>query len=305
MSTVQRIHNSVRLAAYADAWGKDVEFENDISRIPHPLPAPDPLLITDDTQMSIAVIRGLFDPAEDPIDESNNIGSRFIHWLHDPDNNRAPGMTCVQAIKRLEEYRRRGGVNPYAGGVFGRKGCGANMRAPWIGLVNVPASKVSQWAAQQAAITHKHDTASVSAELTALATWKIFRGETPRGELVQYLLTRSRKNVEVQQALRMVQGISSEQWDDPDFDLGDYSPGWIAEQALASAARAYDSTMEPLEAVERVIRMSGDSDSVGFIAGAFLGAGEADAIRTIEEARFEARYEEELRQVEDVISRTW
>ncbi|MCO5993234.1 ADP-ribosylglycohydrolase family protein [Actinoallomurus sp. WRP9H-5] len=90
--------------------------------------------VTDDTQMTLALGEGLVEALaageltaerlEPPV------RARFVEWSRSPENNRAPGMTCLQACEALS----RDGVWQGASQV-GSKGCGANMRVAPVGLI--------------------------------------------------------------------------------------------------------------------------------------------------------------------------
>ena len=55
-----------------------------------------PALFTDDTQMSIAVAEALIRAGEPDIDSiMAAVRDEFIRWYHSPENNRAPGRTCL------------------------------------------------------------------------------------------------------------------------------------------------------------------------------------------------------------------
>jgi ADP-ribosylglycohydrolase len=56
---------------------------------------------------------------------------RFLEWAGSPDNNRAPGMTCLRACGELSLD-----VPWTQATVIGSKGCGANMRVAPVGLVD-------------------------------------------------------------------------------------------------------------------------------------------------------------------------
>src|SRR5215471_19356826 len=95
--------------ALGDALGAATEFisVNEIlRRFPPqgPLEPPgDPARVTDDTQMTLAVGEALLEgprpytvtSLEEPLRRA------FIDWNESPENNRAPGRTCVTACSRL------------------------------------------------------------------------------------------------------------------------------------------------------------------------------------------------------------
>src|SRR5688572_16232851 len=91
---------------------------------------PDPALYTDDTQMTIALTEGLLDAGLDAdLDaQMNAVAKRFIEWKDSPENNRAPGNTCLIGVRRYES-----GISWRESGVAGSKGCGSAMRVATIG----------------------------------------------------------------------------------------------------------------------------------------------------------------------------
>ncbi|GAA0940668.1 hypothetical protein GCM10009558_055080 [Virgisporangium aurantiacum] len=124
--------------AYGDALGKPTEFLSvaEIRRRygdggPRELTG-DPALVTDDTQMTIAVGRALLDVSGPPAPAVPEplLRARFLEWAASPENNRAPGMTCLRACGELAR-----GVPWVRATVVGSKGCGANMRVAPVGLV--------------------------------------------------------------------------------------------------------------------------------------------------------------------------
>ena len=64
---------------------------------------PDPALFSDDTQMSVAIAEALVGAGDkdiEPIMEA--VKDEFISWLHSPENNRAPGNTCLKGVANME-----------------------------------------------------------------------------------------------------------------------------------------------------------------------------------------------------------
>jgi len=116
--------------ALGDALGHPTEFMTladirrhyGVSGISEP---PNPALYTDDTQMTLALTEGLLDVGlRASLDKRMNaIAARFVRWMNSPDNNRAPGMTCMKAVGRLEV-----GIAWREAGKNNSKGCGSAMR---------------------------------------------------------------------------------------------------------------------------------------------------------------------------------
>ncbi|MFG2719205.1 ADP-ribosylglycohydrolase family protein [Streptomyces sp. NPDC048416] len=291
--------------ALGDALGFPTEF-NDVPAILakcgpwREMALPKPATVTDDTQMTLALgrgiraamARGLLDPGrlEGPVREE------FIAWYHSPENNRAPGRTCLVACAQLDQ-----GLPWRQASRIGSKGCGANMRVAPIGLVPGLSEEQRAGAAQlQSALTHGHPTALAASDLTARAVHLLAQGADPAGlvgRLRSYayenrtryherwlgdLWTRSQDPSPghfiargwddcldaLDRVLKALRDPSPET--DPCLATGD---GWIAEEALATALHCFLLFPdEPLTALRRAACTQGDSDSIACLAGAFAGA---------------------------------
>ena len=57
---------------------------------------------SDDTQMTLAVADGIVKSKSNSVDEiMENISNEFVKWYHSPENNRAPGMTCMEGVSNF------------------------------------------------------------------------------------------------------------------------------------------------------------------------------------------------------------
>ena len=149
--------------------------------------------ITDDTQMSLYAIDSLYNlkPTLNKLDDRDNLSfeewndvsytmaSGFVKWLNDPRNNRFPGETCMSSLAHLN---KQGTYRGFEGSVLNSKGCGANMRNPWFGLLPYSDATIEKLSLIQAAITHGHPLALSSSVLTALTVKAINNGEVVPGE---------------------------------------------------------------------------------------------------------------------------
>lgn len=172
-------------SAYGDALAAPTEFTRDLDSIRRQFPPNGPTTlpisrggasrVTDDTQMMLAVGRALLDTPTllTPGTAEAPLRREFLAWLHDPENTRAPGLTCLSACRKLE-----------AGGAWQRasmgnsKGCGANMRVQPSGFIPDQGARAG-YAQFQAALTHGHPTALAAAELTAEAIWLLMNDLSP------------------------------------------------------------------------------------------------------------------------------
>jgi len=289
--------------AYGDALGKPTEFQDYPTIIAEYGPggprelAGRPALVTDDTQMALAVGEAILAaPAFTPDALEPVLRAGFLAWAASPDNNRAPGMTCLSACAALSDGR------PWTQATqTGSKGCGANMRVTPVGLVpGLDDGQRAGFAQLQAALTHGHPTGLAASELTAYATLWLRDGLAP-ADLLVALRDRcadQRRNYRAEWLgeLWRQPGVSSPAdfialgWDECAAALdrvttalaaGDHSgdpcratgAGWIAEEALATALYCYlISPDEPVAVLGRGAASSGDSDSIACLAGAFAGA---------------------------------
>ena len=300
---MRRATGSLFGLAYGDALGAPTEFLTVAEIVDRYGPGGprelvgEPARVTDDTQMALAVGWALHE-ADGPTPQLLEplLRKRFVDWSMSPDNNRAPGGTCLAACAALAA-----GLPWIEATVVGSKGCGANMRVTPVGLVPGFDPDTLAGAAQlQAALTHGHPTALAASELTAYAVWRL-RHRVDLGALLGELRERGREQRRTYREEWLgglwhragdasPQGFISRGWDEclvaldrltaalarPD-DGGDASlatgAGWVAEEALATglycALRHRD---EPVSALARAASTSGDSDSIASLTGAFLGA---------------------------------
>jgi ADP-ribosylglycohydrolase len=221
---------------------------------------------------------------------------RFMDWAVSPENNRAPGVTCLRAIGRLAE-----GVPWIEASEHESKGCGANMRVAPVGLVpGLTDPERAAIAQLQAALTHGHPTALAASELTAFAVHWLRTGLAP-AQLPAALRERCHEQRTVYHGdwlggLWQRPGVEGPEqfiargWDecvavldrldaalsfaDPGGDpCAATGEGWIAEEALATAVYCFLlHPHDPVAALGRAAATSGDSDSIASLAGAFAGA---------------------------------
>jgi ADP-ribosylglycohydrolase len=330
-------------------------------------PEGDPARVTDDTQMALAVGRALLSAASpaaaragahaaardaretgahaaardaretgaprqlSPATLERTITDEFVAWLRSPDNNRAPGNTCLQACRGLQN-----GKPWHQATVQDSKGCGANMRVTpvgllptgWCGADEHTRAAVAQY---QAAFTHGHPTALAASDLTARAVTELVEG-CAAAELAGRLRNYANEQRRVWHGdwlgdLWRRPGLAGEAspeafiargWDeclgvldrlDAAIRAGDRrsdpclatGAAWIAEEALATGLLCFVMFPDdPIAAVRRAATTSGDSDSIACLAGAFAGA-TCGLDAWPEDWRRRIEYREEL----DVLAATW
>lgn len=334
MTTAIRYANAFTGLAAGDAWGYQVEFKPYDALGPgFVAPPAGTWVISDDTQMTLALdlVLGDIDDFEDVSAVTNAITSRFLDWMIDPDNDRAPGRTCMGSLRNLSV----GAQWHDADGAYTSAGCGAVMRltptafAPdpyWLGL-----------SALQAVITHKHPMAVAASLLLADATR---HADQRGGRFIVHALAAADRIEDGTSTwlmdpylLRVLAPVTDDLhtylWDGfdgllhaalrsaaakhrelADVDPADYGDpcagvgeGWEAASAVAlalmvaDAATGPDATMTGYQALGWAATSNGDSDSIACIAGSVIGAASTDANYWAEmgvKPRFEGRYAKEI-----------
>ncbi|GAA2933223.1 ADP-ribosylglycohydrolase family protein [Streptomyces enissocaesilis] len=305
MKTKQAATGALVGLALGDALGFPTEFDDVPSILAtcgpwREMELPAPAIVTDDTQMTLALGRGIRTATDrgvlGPPGLARPVREEFVGWYHSPENNRAPGRTCLVACRLLDSdlpWQRASQV--------GSKGCGANMRVAPVGLVPGLSGEQRAGAAQlQSALTHGHPTALAASDLTARAVYLLAQGTEPTG-LVGQLRSYAYEN-RTRYHERWLgdlwtyahdaspEAFVARGWDeclavlerlaaalrtpspetDPCLATGD---GWIAEEALATALLCFLLFPgEPVTALRRAACTRGDSDSIACLAGAFAGA---------------------------------
>lgn len=260
--------------ALGDALGKPTEFDS-LNRIKALYgdegiyDLPDPALYTDDTQMTLALTEGLLDVGLDADMDSqmNAIGKRFVEWSHSPQNNRAPGLTCMKGVRRFES-----GMAWHESGVFDSKGCGSAMRVAPIGyLFQHDEKKLRDIAINSGIITHGHRTAKAAC-IGATYLIKLALDNVPIDHWLHklYEFTQNTSD-EFHQALNRVEHVMG--WDDEVSAMNHIGQGWVGEEAVALALYCVLKYPDDfLVCIRRGANSDGDSDSIASIAGGILGA---------------------------------
>lgn len=295
--------------ALGDAWGADTEFlpfedfQQDNYLAETPQKDADIIRVTDDTHMSIHVFQALNTISEDPaflsLDDYENTPTKvtqnilnvfvdeFLKWYKSPLNthDRAPGNTCMTSMEMVNQLAH----SPFEWGTDDIEndsmGSGTIMRSPWIGVhPGIPDESIEYVSNIQSLLTHKHPEALTSAALAVLLVRELV---TDRLQL-ENILERTLEIIEYKGWNELGTYFSNAELAvhqmtqreilsyDPCSDLGG---GWIAPSTIAlavSIAQTYHN--QPVDALRRSALTGGDSDTIGAVTGALIGAGQPEPI---------------------------
>ncbi len=229
---------------------------------------PAPALYSDDTQMTLALIKGMLEAGlTAAIDTQMQAISRyFVEWLNSPENNRAPGNTCLSATRNLAagQHWQQSGLDS--------KGCGAAMRVAPLGyFYQFYPDMLYRVADATAIITHNHPTARAAAIAAAYLVKLALDGVSPEAYLRKVMTFTDGLSDELDYALLRVGHVLA--WNDEESALNHIGQGWVADEAVALALYCVMRYPDDYVAcVRRAANTDGDSDSIACIAGGISAA---------------------------------
>ena len=286
--------------AVGDAIGYVVEFDKwrviqerfGPDGITKPVEPDGPLVVSDDTQMTLFTMEGLLRARQtsgrtDPKDAVREVRLAYLDWLatqgerHSGSSSltgdlasfapmrarRAPGMTCLSALNQ-------GGAGSPEQPINDSMGCGGVMRVAPVGWVDPWSPKECfDVGMRVAALTHGHPNGFVSAGAMAAIIRMVCVGMPLEDaavvalELVTETGAHETRDI-LHDALMMASGGRC----DPDTMRQRLGEGWVGHEALAIglyAALAADSFEQ---AVAIGANHDGDSDSTASLAGQLFAA---------------------------------
>lgn len=260
--------------ALGDALGWPVEFKK-LGAIKETYGAdgiqspPNPARYTDDTQMTAALAEGLLTAGlnADLDKQMQTVGTRFVAWANSPDNNRAPGMTCMRAVSRLQR-----GIPWREAGIADSKGCGSAMRVATIGyLYQHDESRLRTVADASSRITHRH-TAAIAASMAGAYLVKLALDGIPTQDYLQRVMAfTDGVSDDFDLAILRIGHVLG--WANEETALDHIGQGWTGEEAIALALYCVLRYPDDYVAcVRRAANTNGDSDSIACIAGGIMGA---------------------------------
>lgn len=340
----QKIRSSILMYALGDAWGYVSEFDTYHKIIRQQPPIPKTLVISDDTQMSLYTIEALRTAESWGLDVESIVydenvadtvrvilADAYLDFFHDPDNYRAPGMTCMGALgayASIRELAQKEGITLKGdeGNTNDSMGCGTIMRAPWLGFTRYNRETVVALNILHSQTTHGDPVGWVASAVSSLVTRDLTAGAVGDVNIFSHAIrvvdeisamnfplinTVSAAAISVRNSL----SVYLNSWDriavalrpKPDsiltqVDINEvFGEGWIANESLFNALGAfqlYRDREKVMDGMKRLVYSNGDSDSIAAVGGAFFGAayGVSGETQRAVLSKLEPRYQYEIKQ---------
>ena len=206
-------------------------------------------------------------------ERNQRVSAHMDGWLHqqkDLHHQRAPGMTCLSALRDMEE--------PKEPAVNDSKGCGGVMRVAPVGLFcwhfmdKTETATVFEMGADIAALTHGHPSGYLTGGVLAVMIFALADGATLLEALehAKALLACHRGHEETLRALDEAVRLSTADTSHHEA-ISRLGEGWVAEEALAISLYCALVAESFEVAIVLAVNHDGDSDSTGAITGNLLG----------------------------------
>ncbi|MCC4769087.1 ADP-ribosylglycohydrolase family protein [Methanosarcina sp. DH2] len=220
---------------------------------------------TDDTQLMLVLARGILHGVELELPElMDRIAEELILWLDEPDLG--AGATTKGAALSLKDgiHWTESGLNS--------KTCGSLMRVGILGFIfqNDP-EKLIKAASISGKITHTHPTADASSVAGAYSVKLALDGVAPEDMFLPLLRVTEGISDEFTEALKGSYDLAHSNLSDEEA-LPKIGQGWYADETFALAyfcILRYPDNYKKV--VQTAVNITGDSDSVGSVAGGILG----------------------------------
>ncbi len=211
-----------------------------------------------------------------PLDKENPFACSWLVDIPELFRRRAPGITCMSAI-------RAGANGSIKEPVNNSKGCGGVMRVAPVGLyfedTGEAGARFDLIGAEAAAITHGHALGYIPAATLTHIIRQLAHGDVSVDAAVRSALSTTAELFKEEKELPyylqlMDKAVALAGEDISDLEaIHQLGEGWVADEALAIAVYCALKYPEDIDkALIASVNHKGDSDSTGAIAGNIVGA---------------------------------
>ena len=243
--------------------------------------------------VSSAYLRWLLTQGERPAKQDHEMGDGWLFQQRALHNRRAPGNTCLSALKAMKSFG-----DPACND---SKGCGGVMRMAPAGLMTWrkqegwrSATEAFLLGTELAAYTHGHPTGALTGGVLAVLVLALVDGTSLQNALavakalLQKVTTdnslsarydegtkavcrKKDAHKETLHAIEMAEALAASSMPQHEA-IAKLGQGWVAEEALAISIYCALVACNFREGVILAVNHDGDSDSTGSITGNLLGA---------------------------------
>jgi ADP-ribosylglycohydrolase len=197
-----------------------------------------------------------------------HMAKRFVLWSRQPQGgHRAPGKACMTGCRALAA-----GDPWFEAGAAEAGGCGSVMRAYPFGLVFAhDSTRVESWAAEHSKMTHRAPVAL--AACAAMSKGIAVALEAASATVAVDAMIEAASRYDANTAAMIGEAADrAQRGEDPEVVLARFL-GWAAHEAIAAAVYVLlRQPDDPRRALLEAVNSPGDSDSIGTLVGALVGA---------------------------------
>jgi ADP-ribosylglycohydrolase len=216
-----------------------------------------------------AYLRWLRTQGERPARDVNVGVDGWLFQQHQLHNRRAPGNTCLSALKIMPSLGEPARNDS--------KGCGGVMRVAPVGLMGWNLGWDARTAFRNgtdlAALTHGHPTGALTGGVLAVLVLALTDGASLQEGLTvaKAILRQEKGHEETLYAIEKAEVLATSDSSQSEA-IAKLGQGWIAEEALAISIYCALVARNFKHGVILAVNHDGDSDSTGAITGNLLGA---------------------------------
>ena len=254
--------------------------------------------ITDDTQMTLFTAEGLIHAyirasLRGMVSITSIVNLAYLRWLHTQGlkskvasrnvegggwllqqkelfSNRAPGQTCISALKEMSRLSTERANN-------NSKGAGGIMRIAPVAMMFAgrlsEGSQVFKFAKEAAWLTHGHPTGYLSAGAFAVVLHGLLCGHSilEGVEIARLILKSEANSTETLRSIDLAISLALDQRSNEEA-ITTLGEGWVADEALGIALYCALTAKDFSDGLQNAVNHDGDSDTTGSLVGQLLGA---------------------------------
>jgi ADP-ribosylglycohydrolase len=226
---------------------------------------------SDDTQLALVVLDALLVSREADADLDATmklLAQGFVTWARHPaGGHRNPGAACLAGCAALAA-----GSRWYEAGHVSARGCGSVMRVyPFALVFWKEPERAERWAVEHSKLTHRSPMALAACAAFVRGLLALLGGAST-SELGRAMAAAAEAH-DPETASRIRAALAAAARGEPPEIVLERYRGWAAHDAVAAACYVFARhPNNPRRALLEAVNSPGDSDSIGTLVGALVGA---------------------------------